>query len=633
VLVVLDNARDAEQVRPLLPGTSGCLVVVTSRNQLPGLVAADGAHPLVLDLLTPAEARQLLARRLGHNRVDAEPQAVEAIITACARLPLALTIVAARAATHPQFSLAALCDELRQARGGLDAFTGAEPSTDIRAVFSWSYHALSTGAARLFRLLGLHPGPDFATPAAASLASIPITETPPLLAELTCAHLIEEHAPGRYTFHDLLRAYATEQAHTHDIDTDRRAALTRLFDFYLATAAAAVDTLHPAEVHHRPRIPPPGAPVPALVDSDTAGAWLDTERPTLVAVAAHTATRGWPTHATRLSATLFRYLARGFHTDGLAVHGNGLHAARQTGDLAAQAHALIDLGTAHMWLGQYGPAADRFQKALHLLRQTGDPAGQARALDSLGAIEDRLGRSRDAADHIEQALALYRQADDRTGEATVLTSLGMVEYRLGRYQQSVDHQEQALALYREAGDRTGEAGALNYLGYVEARLGRSRPAADHLYQALVLFRQAGHRSGQAWTLDSLGILHTHLGQPAQAAECYREALTIFRENDQREGETWALNGLGEAAHAAGRPTDALTHHTAALTIAVDIGDRHQQARAHTGLAHAHHGLGDPAHAREHYQHALALYTDLGMPQADQIHTHLATIDDNSSKLR
>jgi tetratricopeptide (TPR) repeat protein len=633
VLVVLDNARDAEQVRPLLPGAPGCLIVVTSRSQLPGLIAAEGAHPLVLDLLTPAEARQLLSRRLGPERVDAEPQAVEAIITWCARLPLALTIVAARAATHPQFPLAALAEELRQVSGGLDAFTDAEPATDIRAVFSWSYHTLSAPAARLFRLLSLHPGPDVTAPAAASLAGVPTTQERRLLAELTRAHLVEEHTPGRYTFHDLLRAYATELANTHDNDTDRRAALTRLFDLYLATAAAAMDTLHPAETHRRPRIPPPATPIPVLADPDTALAWLDTERPTLVAVAAHTANHDWPTHTTRLATTLNRYLDGGHYTDALAVHTHALHAAQHTGDPAGQADALNSLGATHGQLGRFGPAAEHFQRALTLFGRAGDPVGQARALGNLGIIEQRLGRYREAADHHEQALALFQQAGDRTGEARALTNLGEVEAWLGRNRPAADHHEHALALFRQAGDRTGEAHALNSLGDVEAQLGRNQPAADHLHQALALFQQFGDRAGEAWTLDSLGTLHTCLGQPAQAAEHHRQALAIFRETGDRDGEAYALNGLGEAALAADRPADVRTHHTAALNIAADIGDRHQQARAHTGLGHAHRTLDDPTHAREHYQHALALYTDLGMPDADQIRTHLTTTDSNSHELR
>jgi len=233
VLVVLDNARDADQVRPLLPGSPGCMVVVTSRNQLISLITAEGARPLTLDLLTVAEARQLLAGRLGAGRVAADAAAVEEIIASCARLPLALAIVAARAATHPQFPLASLAGELRDARGGLNAFGGGDAAADPRAVFSWSYQQLSPQAARLFRLLGLHPGPDTTAWAAASLAALPTEQARGSLAELARAHLVTERAPGRFAFHDLLRAYAVEQARSHDTDDDRKATVSRALDHYL----------------------------------------------------------------------------------------------------------------------------------------------------------------------------------------------------------------------------------------------------------------------------------------------------------------------------------------------------------------------------------------------------------------
>jgi hypothetical protein len=239
MLVVLDNARDTDQVCPLLPGAPGCLVLVTSRNQLTSLVAKEGAHPVTLDLLAPDEALQLLTRRLGPARVAGELDAAEDIIASCARLPLALSIVAARAASHPTFRLADLAADLRSRHNGLDAFDGGEPVTDARALFSWSYHALSDPAARLFRLLGLHPGPDIGNLAAASLAGIPVARARSLLAQLTRAHLVTERAPGRYAFHDLLRTYAAELARAVDGDAERRAARQRMFDHYLHTSHAA----------------------------------------------------------------------------------------------------------------------------------------------------------------------------------------------------------------------------------------------------------------------------------------------------------------------------------------------------------------------------------------------------------
>jgi DNA-binding SARP family transcriptional activator len=283
VLVVLDNARDAGQVRPLLPGSPGCLALVTSRNHLTGLVAAEGAFPLGLDLLTVSEAQDLLARRLGPDRVASEPEAVNEIIERSARLPLALTMAAARAATRPGFPLAVTAAELREATTILDPFDGGDLATNVRAVFSWSYCALSTDAARLFRLLGLHPGPDITIPAAASLAGIPSERARVLLAELARAHLVTEHSPGRYGLHDLLRAYAIEQAHTQDSDGAHDAAVGRILDHYLHTAHAAATLIDPYFAPVDPEPPQPGVIVGEPASADDALGWFMAERATLLA--------------------------------------------------------------------------------------------------------------------------------------------------------------------------------------------------------------------------------------------------------------------------------------------------------------------------------------------------------------
>jgi tetratricopeptide (TPR) repeat protein len=618
-LIVLDNATDADQVRPLLPDTPGCPVLVTSRRQLTELHTA--TH-LAVDVFTPNEAVAFLARNAPGAAVGADPAAPTQIAQRCGHLPLALGLVAAHIRGTPGWTLTDHADRLDERRRTRRLDTGVELALDL------SYQQLPEGQRRLLRLAALHPGQDLDAYAAAALTESDLDTTRTRLHDLCHDHLLQQSTAGRYTLHDLVRAHAVGKATDEDPPPARRAALTRLFDYYLATAAAAMDTLHPAEAHRRPRIPPATTPTPVLVDPDTARAWLDTERPTLVAVAAHTATHGWPTHTTRLSATLHRYLEGGHHTDALTIHGHARDAAQHDNDLTGQAHALTNLGIAHLLQGRYGPAAEHLQQALHLFRQAGDPIGQARALGNLGSVEVRLGRYQPATDHFQQALTLCRQGGDCTGEAIALGNLGDVEVRLGRYQPATDHHEQALTRFRQTGNRNGQAWALGNLGDAEVRLGRYGPAAEHLQQALTLYRQLGNRSGEAGTLAILGTLYTHLGQPTQATEHLQQVIAMFRETGQRDGEASALNGLGEAAHTAGRHADALTHHTAALTIATDTDDRDQQARAHTGLGHAHHTLNNPAHARHHYQHALALYTDLGTPEADRIRAHLATVKDN-----
>jgi tetratricopeptide (TPR) repeat protein len=623
-LIVLDNAASEEQVRPLLPDTPGCPILVTSRRSLTDL---DTATHLAVDVFTPDEASTFLTQAAPGVLVGVDPDAAARIADRCGYLPLALGLVAAHIRGTTGWTLTDHADRLDERHRDRRLDTGVQLALDL------SYQRLSIDVQRLLRLAALHPGQDLDLYAAAALADTDLPTAQAHVDHLYRDRLLQPAGPGRYTLHDLVRAYASDRAGDEDPPPERRAALTRLFDYYLATAAAAMDTLHPAETHRRPRIPPPATPAPALTDPDTALTWLNTERPTLVAVIAHTASYGWPTHTTRLSTTLFRYLAGGHFTDALTVHTHALHAAQQAGDPAALARALNGLGLAHRELGRHGPAAEYLQQALDLFRQVGDPAGQARALNNLGTVEMPLGRYWPALNRYKRALAMYRQAGDLVGEAVALGNLGVVEKRLGRYQPAAEHHERALAIFRQAGHRTGEARALNALGDVEGWLDRYRPATDHLRQALALSRQLGDRTGEAWTLDSLGTLRTRLDQPTQATEHYQRALAIFHETGERNGEAWVLNGLGEATHTAGCPADALTHHTAALSIAVDIGDRYLQARAHGGLGHAYHALGDPARAREHYQVAVTLYTDLGTPEADQIRVHLAAVDDNGVEPR
>jgi DNA-binding SARP family transcriptional activator len=335
VLLLLDNARDSAQVRPLLPGSPGCLVIVTSRNQLTGLVVAEGACPLALDVLTSDEAWGLLASRLGSGRLSAEPAAVRKLVRLCGQLPLALAIVAARSAARPGLSLADLAVELHGAKSRLDALITGDPATDLRTAFSWSCQQLGEPAARMFRLLGLHPGPDITAPAAASLARLSVPDAAALLAQLARHNLITEHAPGRYTFHDLLRAYAADLANMPDAPDDPHAAVGRLFAYYLSTAAVAMNLLYSAKAHRRPHVQ--SVISPSELDSPCAAlSWLDNERNCLLAVASHVA-GDWPGPAVQLSAIVERYLEGGHYRDGLRWHGYTRDAARQAGDRDGEA--------------------------------------------------------------------------------------------------------------------------------------------------------------------------------------------------------------------------------------------------------------------------------------------------------
>ncbi|MFG6201034.1 BTAD domain-containing putative transcriptional regulator [Nonomuraea sp. JJY05] len=512
MLVVLDNARDAEQVRPLLPGAPGCLVVVTSRSQLSGLVAAEGAHPLRLDPLPAAEARELLVHRLGPARVAAEPDAVAEIIARCAGLPLALAIVAARAATHPEFPLSAPAGELRDARNQLDALAGQDPATDPRAVFSWSYQALSPAAARLFRLLGVLTGPDIALPAAASLAGVAVPEARPLLAELAGAHLVAEHQPGRYALHDLLRAYAAELVHALGTEDDRRQASRRLLDHYLHTAHASTLLLAP---RRRPIALPPPAPgvsAEAIDGAEQALDWFTAERPALLAAVQEAATQGHDEEVRHLAWALSDFLRwRGLLLDWVTAEQAALDASRRLADPCGQAHAHRHLGRAFTLLARFDRAHGHAAQALDLAVGLADRPGQAHA-------------------HHELTWALSRQ---------------------GRYADALRHAEQALDLFRAAGHRPGHAKALNGVGYCHALLGRHDRALVYCRRALTLFQELGDLNGQAASLDGLGYAHHHLGQYDHALRCHRQALDLYLTLGYRIGEVEALIRLGNAHHSSG----------------------------------------------------------------------------------
>ena len=626
MLVVLDNAASVEQIRPLLPGTPTCSVVVTSRDSLPGLVALHGGCRLDLDLLPLPDAVTLLHKLIG-ERVEAEPEAATTLATQCARLPLALRVAAELATTRPTTPLADLVRELAdqaQRLQRLDA--GGDPRAAVRVVFSWSYKHLPADAARAFRLAGLHPGSDLDVYAAAALTNTSVDGARRSLDVLVRAYLVHLTGPGRYGTHDLLRAYACDLANSQDSEADRRTALTRLFDYYQAAAATARDARSPAERRQRPRISPAGSPTPPVADPAAALAWLDAERPNLAAVCTHTAAHGWPGHTIRLATTLFRYLDSGAHfPDALSIHTDARNAASQTDDRAAEAYALANLGVVHMRQGRYEQAAEHYQGALPLFRETGDRVGEARTLTHLGLVSWRQGRYQQAAERHRQALTRYRETGTRVGEANALSNLGLVSWRQGRYREAAEGHRQALILYRETGHRFGEANALANLGVVHLRQGRYEQAADDLRHALTLFRETGNRVGVGYALANLGVVNLRQGRYEQAADDLRHALTVFRETGNRDGEAEALNRMGETLHATGQSEQARAQHAAALALAVETGDRYQQARAHTGLAHTHHAAGEHGLARQHWQHALTLYTDLGVPDADDVRAHLAAL--------
>jgi DNA-binding SARP family transcriptional activator/tetratricopeptide (TPR) repeat protein len=528
MLIVLDNARDEQQVRSLLPASPGSLVLVTSRSQLGGLAAADGARLLILDVLSHAEAVQMLTARLGAARAAAEPEGTSEVASLCGCLPLALAVAAARAAARPRCPLAVLAAELADAASRLDALDTGDPGASVRAVFSWSTRQLTGEAARMFRLLGVHPGPDISVPAAASLAGHAQPQAHRLLRELARAHLVAEHVPGRYVFHDLLRAYAAEQAHAHDSQDDRDAAVGRVLDHYLHTAARAALLLNPAMELVALAPPRPGAAPGELADHRQAMAWFDEEHQVLLAAVTLAAGSGFDSHAWQLPWATSSFLhARGHWQEGAAAQRTALAAATRLDDAAAQALSARLLANACTDLGDYDQARGHCASSLTLYQRLGDRLGQAKIHRSLGALAERQGHYADALGHAEQALRLYQAIGDKVPEAGALNAVGWYHGLLGDYQQARVFCRQALALSAETGHRWTEADAWDSLGYAEQHLGNLAEAAACYQHALTIFRESGARVTEADTLTRLGDTHHAAGELAQARQAWQQALAIL----------------------------------------------------------------------------------------------------------
>ena len=530
VLVILDNARDPDQVRPLLPGTSGCLTVITSRNQLTGLVAIDGARPLALDLLTTQEAHALLAGRLGSERVDAEPDAVQELVTLCARLPLALAIAAAHIATRPRLSLAELVRQLRDSRRRLDTLTGDDPATDIRAVFACSYRALSPPAARLFRLLGLHPGPDVSAPAAASMAGTAPDEVKALLRELSRAHLVADHGTGRFVMHDLLREYAAECARADESEVDRRAAVARMLDHYLSTAHRAAMLLAPQRNPLDPRPPAAGVTPEELVDEVAALAWLTAEHQVLLAAIQGAGAAGFDDHAWRLAWSLADYLdRRGHWHDRVTAQTAALAAAQRIGDPRAEAIVHRGLAIVYVRQGRMDQSRVHSMQALRLSTELGDSVGSAYSHRALASVAEALGDREGTLDHAQQALALYRDVGDAIGAARALNNVGWAHANLGDARQAITYCREALRQLIPLRDRLTQASTWHSLGYAHNRLGEYGEAVDCYQHAADLCREIGDRLYEAESLTGLGETHRDAGDPAAAAAAWRRALDILDE--------------------------------------------------------------------------------------------------------
>ncbi|PSL54749.1 DNA-binding SARP family transcriptional activator [Saccharothrix carnea] len=528
ILVVLDNACDSEQVRPLLPSGPGCFTVVTSRRRLDGLIVREGARPLALGVLADADAFALLERQLGADRVAAEPGAARDVVEHCAGLPLALAVVAARAAAHPEFPLRALADELADERTRLDALDIGDDAVSVKAVFSWSSERLTPAARRVFELLGLHPGPEVSVPAVASLAGIAVREARACLRELSGMNLLVEHRPSRFSLHDLVHTYAREVVAERVDEPARRAAVHRLLDHYLHAVAAVESVRAPYRDTEVVLDPPlPGVVVTGAADHDDALAWLELEKATVFRVVEHAFRHGFDAHTWRLTASITSFCGRrGYWQEALRCHRFALDAARRLGDDAAQATAHRGLGRIHRTLEHSGESESHLEQALELA--AGDPRARANLHGDLAILYEYDERHADALHHAQQALRLREELGDAASYRRMLNSVGWLHALLGDHRTALDHCLRSLALHQETGDdQAGEAAIWDSLGYINHHLDDLGEAARCYENALAQYRAVGERFEEAMTLDRLGDTLHAAGDGAAARRRWQEAVVVL----------------------------------------------------------------------------------------------------------
>ncbi|WP_154814931.1 tetratricopeptide repeat protein [Actinophytocola xinjiangensis] len=535
VLIVLDNVASTEDVRPLLPGSSTCLVLVTSRSRLSGLVAREGASRVTLDMLSRDEAVELLREVVGAERVDAEPAALAELAALCGYLPLALRIAAERILNHPQWTLADLLVDLADERDRLDALSTADDdeTTAVRAVFSWSYRALPPDTARMFRLLGLHQGTEISADVAASLAGSRLTVARRQLDTLAGLHLVEEVSRDRYRFHDLLRVYAADCAERDEPQDERRDATRRMLSWYLHAAEAADKALSP----YRERVPlerPTRLP-PSFVDYDQAWEWCEAERSNLVAAIRQADEIGESDLAWRMPGALLTYFThRKPRVDWLVSHQVGLRASRRAGDRFGEAWMLTSLSLAHRELRQFDEAMDCLTAALPLWREVGVRWAEGWALFDIGFLHHERQDHIAALSFLQQALEVRREAGDQWGEGSTLGLLGEVLYRLGRLDEAADHAERSLDLQRATGNQRGMASAMHTLGLVHHDRGQVEAGLERLREALALRQETHNHLGEAKTLRAMGELERRRGDLDAAREHWRQALEILERLDDPE---------------------------------------------------------------------------------------------------
>ncbi|MEV7868769.1 tetratricopeptide repeat protein [Streptomyces sp. NPDC088124] len=617
MLIVLDNAATVAQVRPLLPGSKDCLVVVTSRSRLAGLAVRDGARRLTLGTLPQPEAVALLRTVTAGYRPQDDIGKLTELAGLCAQLPLALRIAAERAASHPHMRLDDLIADLRDESALWDALsTGDDEEAEaVRTVFAWSYRALPDQAARLFRLLGLHPGPEFGLDAAAALAALTAGRTRQLLDSLVGAHLLEQTAPDRYQFHDLLRAYATDQAQHEEAPVEREAAFHRVLDWYLHTADAAQSWISPAAPHLALAAPMEGVRPLGFPDYDAAVDWAERDHTNMLQAVRSAAAIG----PDRLVWQLSTVLANAFFpsapaADRLAVGRLGLEAAHRAGDRDAEAGLLTEMGMSYTRINRLAESHESHRRALLIRRELGDRLGEAHALNLIGLVHLRNRQLTQAADHFEQAIAVFHEQDSAHWAATVLSNLASTHYRAGRLPEAAAVTRQALEAHRSLENQRGEGNILRLLSQIEREQGETEQALGSARAAVdIALALRDHRLEGYWLLP-LGDAQRASGALADALESYQRSATLQRRLGNRSREAQAWHGAALTYSRLDRDEEAAHFHRLAATAHRELGDTWDEAQALDGLAATRLG-DDPAAAVNHWTEALRLLDGYDDPRA------------------
>jgi tetratricopeptide (TPR) repeat protein len=617
-LIILDNAASTAQVRPLLPGTAGCLAIVTSRNSLFGL---DDAYSIALDVLPEKDARTLFRAIAGPDRVSVDDPALAEVIDLCGRLPLAICVTAARLARRKALHIEDLAGQLRHEYSRLRHLQDEDRGP--AAALAMSYERLGDDEQGMFRRLSLIPGPDFDAYAAANLTGTELEVTEQLLDSLLDHNLLIQPTRGRYRFHDLVRVYARSlnsaavtDAGPHTDDASDTAALTRLLDYYAHTAQSA------AQLIER-RVPRTSAP--AIVAAphtgphfDTPGqtrAWISAELANLDAATLHASANDHPLHLIAVCAALAPYLdTHGTWAQAQAMHGRALDAARGIRNIPGQASALASLGVAHRQAGKLAQAQDDFSESLTLYHQLGDRRGQAGLLIEICIVQRLTGQTSHALERLTEALNLYRATGDRHGQAAALAELGSTQRQAGEFRQAGECLNQALLLYRELSNRVGEAYCLSCLGSVRWATGAYGPAEEFLTKALGIYRESGNPRGKANCLFLLGGVHRSAKAFALAAECLTTALDIYRQLDDRRGQAGALCLLGSVQTTAGNYQQANHSLAQALSLFEELQDHGGAAETLNDYAALAIATGSPAPARTRYLQALHLSRLIASPK-------------------